>query len=99
MELYSYEHSPYARLVRETLCELEIPYILRSCGRTRLGEWLPPFIREPAGLIADSELHNRRALQAAEGKVGIPYLNDPINGQTLFESGDIVEYLERRYAA
>ena len=99
LELYSYEHSPYARLVRETLCELEVPYIVRNCGRTRLGEWIPPFIREPVGLIADSELHNRRNLQALEGKVGIPYLRDHSTATDLFESDDIVEYLEKQYAA
>lgn len=99
IELYSYEHSPYARLVRETLCELEVPYIVRNCGRTRLGEWLPPFIREPAHLIAESELANRIRLQEMEGKVGIPYLSDPITDTRMFESSEIVNYLEQRYAA
>ena len=99
LELYSYEHRPYARLVRETLCELEIPYILRNCGRTKLGEWIPPFIREPIGLIADSELKNRCTLQALEGKVGIPYLRDHATDTGLFESEDIVAYLESQYAA
>jgi glutathione S-transferase len=99
IELYSYEHSPYARLVRETLCELEVPYVLRSCGRTVLAEWIPPFIREPVGLIADSELRNRLDLQALEGKVGIPYLRDHTTETALFESGDIIDYLEQQYAA
>lgn len=99
IELYSYEHSPYARLVRETLCELEVPYILRSCGRTVLTEWIPPFIREPVGLVPDSDLLNRRELQAREGKVGIPYLRDHATETALFESGDIVKYLEQQYAA
>ena len=39
LELYSFESSPYARLVREKLCEMEIPYIVRNCGRTELQEW------------------------------------------------------------
>lgn len=30
LELYSYEGSPFCRLVRETLCELEIPYLLHN---------------------------------------------------------------------
>ncbi|MBL4687310.1 MAG: glutathione S-transferase N-terminal domain-containing protein, partial [Nannocystaceae bacterium] len=29
LELYGFEASPYVRLVRETLCELELPYLLR----------------------------------------------------------------------
>ncbi|CAN1235587.1 hypothetical protein LINPERPRIM_LOCUS4550 [Linum perenne] len=32
LELFSYENNPYARIVREALCELEIPYILQNVG-------------------------------------------------------------------
>ncbi|XP_010538905.1 PREDICTED: uncharacterized protein LOC104813086 isoform X2 [Tarenaya hassleriana] len=32
LELFSYENNPYARLVREALCELELPYVLRNVG-------------------------------------------------------------------
>ena len=30
LELYSFESSPYSRLVRERLSELELPYVLRN---------------------------------------------------------------------
>ncbi|KAL7081153.1 hypothetical protein ACP275_14G021400 [Erythranthe tilingii] len=33
LELFSYENNPYARIVREALCELELPYILQSVGQ------------------------------------------------------------------
>ncbi|GAB2290325.1 hypothetical protein Dimus_024605 [Dionaea muscipula] len=33
LELFSYENNPYARLVREALCELELPYILQNVGK------------------------------------------------------------------
>ncbi|KAF9615285.1 hypothetical protein IFM89_022612 [Coptis chinensis] len=33
LELFSYENNPYARIVREALCELEIPYILHNVGK------------------------------------------------------------------
>ncbi len=33
LELYSFESNPFARPVRDLLCELELPYVLRSCGR------------------------------------------------------------------
>ncbi|KAJ4850385.1 hypothetical protein Tsubulata_017628 [Turnera subulata] len=40
LELFSYENNPYSRIVREALCELELPYILRNVGtgsrRTKL---------------------------------------------------------------
>lgn len=97
LELFSFESSPYARPVRELLCEMEIPYILRSCGRTRLQEWVLPPLREKLNITPDSELENRRALQQAEGKVSIPYLFDPNTELGLFESQDILEYLQDTY--
>lgn len=33
LELFSYENNPYARIVREALCELELPYILQNVGQ------------------------------------------------------------------
>jgi glutathione S-transferase len=33
LELWSFEASPYCRLVRETLCELEIPYVLHNVAK------------------------------------------------------------------
>ncbi|KAJ3696764.1 hypothetical protein LUZ61_000469 [Rhynchospora tenuis] len=32
LQLFSYENNPYARIVREALCELELPYILQNAG-------------------------------------------------------------------
>ena len=93
LELYSFESSPYARPVRELLCELEIPYTLRNCGRTRFEEWVLPPLRERLNVQPDSEVENRRWLQEKEGKVSIPYLYDPNTERGLFESADILEYL------
>ena len=99
LELYSFESSPYARPVRELLCEMEIPYILRNCGRTRLEEWVLPPLRERLNIEPDSESENRRLLQETEGKVSIPYLYDPNTELGLFESADILEYLQDTYSA
>ncbi|MDB4932186.1 MAG: hypothetical protein JWM10_4670 [Myxococcaceae bacterium] len=33
LELYSFEVSPYCRLAREALCELELPYVLHNVGK------------------------------------------------------------------
>jgi len=99
LELYSFESSPYARPVRELLCEMEIPYILRSCGRTRLQEWILPPLRKRLNITPNSELENRRVLQDTEGKVSIPYLYDPNTEQGMFESEDILDYLGATYAA
>jgi glutathione S-transferase len=98
LELYSFEGSPFARPVRELLCQMEIPYILRSCGRSQPGEWLPPKLRERLGIEPDSRLHNRVALLEKEGRQGIPYLYDPNTQEGLFESEAIIAYLQATYA-
>jgi len=97
LELYSFEGSPYARPVRELLCELEIPYLLRNCGRTELAEWILPPIRDALNLSPDSRLENRQRLQEKEGRVAIPYLYDPNSDAGMFESDAIIEYLRGTY--
>jgi glutathione S-transferase len=99
LELYSFETSPYARLVRECLCEMEIPYILRNCGRTELGEWLLPPLRDALNIVPNSELTNRKNLQQKVGRMAIPYLIDPNENVEMFESAKILEYLKATYCA
>ena len=96
--LYSIESSPFARLVRETLCELEIPYLLKSTGRTKLAESVPPPVRDRLNLAVEVETHNRRELEARAGQVMVPYLVDPNTGEEMFESEAIRRYLNRTYA-
>lgn len=97
LELYSFESSPYARPVRELLCEMEIPYILRSCGRTKVQEWILPPLRKALNITPDSELDNRRTVQEREGRISIPYLYDPNSEEGMFESADIQRYLRNAY--
>lgn len=98
LELYSFESSPYARPVRELLCEMEIPYILRSCGRTELEDWVLPPLREALKIRPENVAGNRGQLQAQEGKVSIPFLYDPNSETGLFESADIMDYLYKQYS-
>lgn len=97
LELWSFEGSPFARPVKELLCEMEIPYLLHNVGRTVWQDWVPPPVRER--LIADYSPTepNRVALLARAGRVQVPYLYDPNTGAGLFESGDILAYLEETY--
>ncbi len=99
LELFSFEGSPYARRVRELLCQMEISYVLRNCGRTKKEEWVPPLVRDQLGLKPDSELNNRRLLLEREGRIGIPYLYDANTDTGMFESADIIDYLKAEYAA
>ena len=97
LELYSFEASPFARLVRETLCELELPYLLHNVGKGagRPSEWLPPGARK--NYVAPTE--HRRQLVERGGKMQVPYLVDPNTGAALYESADIQRYLRQTYGA
>jgi glutathione S-transferase len=99
LQLYSFESSPFARPVRDLLCELEIPYVLRSAGRTRITDWVPPVLRDSLNLQSDPDLQNRKALLERAGRVSIPYLVDPNTGEEMAESEDIIRYLTATYAA
>jgi glutathione S-transferase len=77
LELWSFEVSPYCRLVRDALCSLEIPYVLHNVAKGS---------------------PRRDAFVARSGKMQVPYLFDPNTGQAMFESADIVAYLDATYA-
>ena len=56
LELWSFESSPYCRIVRDSLCELELPYILHNVGKhspsrpafiARAGKMLVPYLVDP----------------------------------------------------
>jgi glutathione S-transferase len=77
LELYSFEASPFCRIVRERLCTLEIPYVLHNVAKGS---------------------PSREAFTRRSGKMQVPYLVDSNTGTQLFESADIVAYLDREYA-
>ena len=97
LELYSFEASPFARLVRESLCELEVPFLLRNVGKSpgRLAEWMPPKLRHKRGYVPGSK--KRQELAERGGKVMVPYLVDPNRGVAMYESADIQRYLRANY--
>ncbi len=97
LELFSFEASPFARPVRDRLCEMEIPYVLRSVGRTQLADWVPPALRGKSQTLPQTR--NRRALAERAGFVSIPYLVDANTGTEMAESSAILDYLNETYAA
>lgn len=78
LELYSFEASPFCRIVRETLSALELPYLLHNVAKGS---------------------HKREAFVARSGKMMVPFLVDANSGTSMFESGEIVRYLETTYGA
>jgi glutathione S-transferase len=77
LELWSFEASPYCRIVRECLSSLELPYRLHNVAKGS---------------------PRRVAFARRSGRMQVPWLSDPNTGETMFESADIVRYLERTYA-
>ncbi|MCB0220975.1 MAG: glutathione S-transferase N-terminal domain-containing protein [Chrysiogenetes bacterium] len=95
--LYSFEASPFCRIVRETLCELEIAYELRNVGKGNASEFLPADQQEKRGIKPGTK--NRQDFVAHSGKMMVPYLIDPNTGIEMFESADIKKYLLQTYGA
>ncbi len=98
LHLWSFESSPYSRLVRERLCELEIPYILHNLGKEQWADIGPARMRIKPGPYHPLPNGPRAALLERVGRVQVPYLEDPNTGKNLFESADILEYLNQTYA-
>ncbi|HXF07897.1 MAG TPA: glutathione S-transferase N-terminal domain-containing protein [Candidatus Acidoferrales bacterium] len=98
LHLWSFEASPYCRLVRERLTELELPYMLHNLAKEQRAELgrarqrhPPPYVPVAGG--------KRAAHFARTGHMQVPYLEDPNTGVQLLESADILDYLDRTYAA
>lgn len=97
LELYSIESSPFVRLVRETLTELEIAYLLRSVGRTRGTDYVPPAVRRFMPFEIPVRGEKREAFVARSGRMMVPYLIDSNSGKEMFESAAIRTYLLETY--
>jgi glutathione S-transferase len=103
LELFSFESSPYSRLVREALCELELPYTLRNTGKGHWKDLGPPAVRDKLHKAPKGSGRNRKRLAERTGRVQLPYLIDPNGnngaGAEMYESGVILRYLDAAYAA
>lgn len=99
MELYSFESSPYSRPVRELMCELELPYRLRNFAKSRWQEIGPPIVRAKWFDDAPITSPNRIRLKELTGRSQVPYLVDPNTGVEMFESADIMAYIQATYGA
>jgi glutathione S-transferase len=97
LELFSFESSPYSRRVRELLCELELPYVLRNTGKARWQDLGPPTLRATLFPGLPVEGRNRKVLLERAGRVQVPYLVDPNTGTEMFESAAIRRYLLDTY--
>jgi glutathione S-transferase len=85
LELYQSEGCPACAKVRDALSELGVSYVTHNP-------------RLPGGQGGD--VTNERTYEelTAGGQDQIPYLIDTARGVTMYESDDIVEYLEEHHA-
>ena len=70
LELWSFEASPFCRIAREALCELELPYVLHNVGKdgagrpafvARSGKMMVPYLVDPntgRELFESAEIRN-----------------------------------------
>lgn len=98
LHLWSFEGSPFSRLVRERLCELELPYTLHNLGKEHWSEAGPAKQRIKPGPYKPIPGGKRDAFFQQHQRVQVPYLQDPNTGEKLFESARILRYLDRQYA-
>jgi glutathione S-transferase len=99
LELYSFEASPFSRLARETLCELEIPYVLHNVGKGTAVDWLLPGVRARLAPGSSQSTEHRRRFVERSARMMVPYLVDPNTGVEMFESANIQRYLVETYGA
>jgi glutathione S-transferase len=78
LELWSFEASPFCRIVRERLSSLELPYVLHNVAKRS---------------------KKRDAFVARSGRMMVPFLVDPNTDTAMFESAEMLRYLDDTYAA
>ncbi|XP_058722064.1 uncharacterized protein LOC131593540 [Vicia villosa] len=72
LELFSYENNPNARIVREALCELELPYILQNVGE---GSRRTKLLLDASGSIeVPYFVDHNTGFQSGDYKIILPYL-------------------------
>lgn len=70
----------------------ECPY----CAKVR--QWLSDHHVSYTSVVSPTGSPSRKLLEQFGGKNQVPYLIDTSRGEAMYESGDIVEYLEKHYA-
>lgn len=99
LELWSFEASPYSRLVRSRLSELELPYVLHNVAKERWQDQGPAKLRlKPGKYVPLVGGKREQVLKVMGDNIQVPYLKDPNTGVSLFESKEILEYLNKQYA-
>ncbi|WP_370686719.1 glutathione S-transferase N-terminal domain-containing protein [Acinetobacter harbinensis] len=98
LELWGFEASPFTRVVRATLAELELPFIYHNVAKERWQDMGPAVLRFKPGKYQALAGGKREKVMNVMGRdIQVPYLVDPNTGVKMFESAAIVKYLNKHY--
>lgn len=98
LELWGFEASPFTRVVRATLAELELPFIYHNVAKERWQDMGPAVLRFKPGKYQALAGGKREKVMNVMGRdIQVPYLVDPNTGVKMFESAAIVKYLNKNY--
>lgn len=103
IELWGFEASPFTRIVRGELTELELPFKFHNVAKERWQDQGPAVLRLKPGQYIPLQGGKRatvvNVMHRPKNDIQVPYLVDNNTGVSLFESEDIVQYLRRQYAS
>ena len=98
LELWGFEASPFTRVVRATLAELELPFNYHNVAKERWQDMGPAVLRFKPGKYQALAGGKREKVMNVMGRdIQVPYLVDPNTGVKMFESAAIVKYLNKYY--
>ena len=101
LELWGTEASPFTRVVRGVLTELELPFIFHNVAKERWQDQGPSVLRLKPGKYVPLAGGKREKIVPVMGRfsqdIQVPFLKDPNTHVDLFESEAIVSYLQRQY--
>lgn len=101
LELWGFEASPYTRVVRTELAELEIPFVFHNVAKECWQDQGPAALRLKPGKYVPVKGGKReqvvKQMNRDKQDIQVPYLVDPNTHVKMFESQAIVEYLRHQY--
>lgn len=99
LELWGFEASPFTRVVRGVLTELELPFKFHNVPKERWQDMGPAVLRLKPGKYQPLTGGKREKIVEIMGRdIQVPYLVDPNTGVKMFESAEIVKYLKKQYS-
>ena len=88
-------------MVRGVLTELELPFVFHNVAKERWQDMGPAVLRLKPGVYQPVPGGKREklipVLNRAQKDIQVPYLEDRNTGAQLFESEQIVKYLQKKY--